>query len=180
MRSEAAVGVIAILVIASLGAGYLAGSGVHQTETQTVTSSTTIAKTVTSMTTSTAHTGQPIQAADVVAANITFGQGSNMAFDANASRVYLLQYVPGRFSLAVIDASSNTEVANFTLPFFPPGVSFCTNLAVDNSTGVVYATIFTGVRGNISGEIVAVNGSAVIPVTGDVPLSLGTFASDFS
>jgi len=41
MRSEALVGVIAILVIASLGAGYLAGSGVRQTETQTVTSTTT-------------------------------------------------------------------------------------------------------------------------------------------
>jgi hypothetical protein len=183
MRSEVLLGVVAILVIASLSAGYLAGSGVRQTETQTgrtVTSTTTIARTVTSVATSTAHTGQPIQVADVETANISLREATNMVVDANASRVYLLQDVLGRYSLMVIGASSNAVPAYVDLPLFPQGTSFCTDLAVDDSTGAVYATIFTGVTGgNVAGEIFEVNVSTYA-VQGEVPLSLGTFASDFT
>jgi hypothetical protein len=81
----------------------------------------------------------------------------------------------------VIGASSNTVPSYVTLPLFPQGTgAFCTNLAVDDSTGAVYATIFTGVTGgNVAGEIFEVNGSTYA-VPGEVPLSLGTFASDFT
>lgn len=53
MRKEALGSIIAILVIASLGAGYAAGTGVKQTETQTITSTKTVTQTSTSTTTAT-------------------------------------------------------------------------------------------------------------------------------
>src|SRR5580704_13158743 len=148
MRREAVVGVIAILVIASFGAGYLAGSGVRQTGTRTVTSTTAVAKTAASVATSTAGTGRPIQAADVEAANISLRDLNGIAVDANASRVYAERFnsVSMNYSLTVIDASSNTVVANVSLPSIvhnPEGGSFCSDLAVDDSAGIVYV-VFTG------------------------------------
>jgi hypothetical protein len=183
MPTASLAAVIAILVIASLGAGYLAGSGVDQTETRTVTSTTTIAKTVTSVSTSTAGTGQPIQAADVEAANISLGGagGPIVAVDANASRIYALGWpVPGAYSLndslTVINASSNVVVANVSLPRTPAG--YCYDLAVDDSTGMVYAILPAVLPGdNLAGEIVAVSGSTDA-VTGEVTLSLGIIASN--
>ena len=137
----------------------LAGSGVRKTETRTVTS----------VATSSAGTDQPIQAADVEAANISLGDCcARIAVDANASRIYVErgQIVPGasslNFSLTVIDASSNTVVANVSLPPILPTSVPCSDLAVDDSTGMVYA-IFAR-------EIVEVNGSTDA-VTGEVPLS---------
>jgi len=169
MRSEALVGVIAILVIASLGAGYLAGSGVRQTEPRTVTS----------VATSTMHTGQPIQAADVEAASISLGGASDLAVDVNASRVYVERFTPASmsYSLTVIDTSSDTVVANFTLPsptdYNPAeGGSSCSDLVVDDSTGTVYV-IYAGEI--VAGEIVAVN-SSNDAVIGEVPVSLGALA----
>jgi hypothetical protein len=182
VRSAAAVAVVAILVVASLGAGYLAGTGVRQTETQTetqvvtqtVTSTTAVASTVTSVETSITHTGQPIQAADVEAANISLGYPIGVVVDANAGTLYLLQDAAGRFSLRVIVLSSNIPPADINLPPSFQGTSEgtgCTNLAVDDSTGLVYAIV--------GGEIIEINASTgAIP--GDVPISLGTFASDFT
>lgn len=67
MRSEALVGLIVILVIASLGAGYLAGTGVRQTGTLTATvsstamittqSNSTVTSTTTLVETSSVHCG---------------------------------------------------------------------------------------------------------------------------
>jgi hypothetical protein len=178
MRSEALAGVIVILMIASLGAGYLVGSGVRQTETRTVTSTTTIARAVTSVANSTAGTGQPIQAADVETANISsLGDCcAPIAVDANASMIYVErgQIIPGasslNFSLTVIDASSNTAIANVSLPPILSTSVPCSYLAVDDSTGMVYA-IFAR-------EIVEVNGSTDA-VTGEVPLSPVTLTLSF-
>jgi hypothetical protein len=177
MRSAALVVLVAILVVASLGAGYLAGNGVRQTETrtetqvetQTVTSTTATASTVISVETSITHTGQPIQAAEVEAANISLGEPTGVAVDANASKVYLLESAGGRFSLEVIGAFSNTPAADINLPPFAQG-AWCPSVFVDDSTGMVYI---------VAGEIVMVNGSTDA-LTGEVPLTLGTFASDFT
>jgi hypothetical protein len=175
MRSITLAVVVAILVVASLGTGYLAGNRTRQTETQTVAFTTSV--------------GQPIQAADVLAANIT-GAGSGV-FDVNASRVYVEsgQFVPEgsmNYSVGVIDTSSNTVVANVSLPpiTYNPKMGFsCSNLIVDDSTDMAYV-IYTGGGVMVNGttpleEIIAVNGSTDT-VEYAVPLSLGNLAPDFS
>jgi len=200
MRSAAVVAVIAILVVASLGAGYLAGSGIRQTETQTVTSTTTIAKTIStssvtssyfssssfsssSSSFSSVRAGQPIQATNVMAANITLenmdGGGHVSVFDPNASRIYALG-VPlwvddsRDYSLAVVDTSSNAVIANVSLPN-TGGLASCYNLAVDDSTGMVYIIAVGDSNNGLFGKLVTFSASTDA-VTAEVTLNF-TFVS---
>jgi hypothetical protein len=208
MRSVTVGVVLAILVIAIFGSVYLvrgiqgtatsSSTNISTTSTQTaVTSSTTQASTShptstetfsnstsATSTTSSVGTGQPIQAADVEAANVTLenmdGGGHYAAFDANGSRIYALG-VPlwvddsRDYSLAVVDTSSNTVVANVSLPH-TAALGYCYNLAFDDSTGMLYAIAVGDDNNALSGEMVAFNASTDSIAT-EVPLQFGFLAT---
>jgi hypothetical protein len=184
MRSAAVVAVMSILVVASLGAGYLAGSGIRKTETQTetqtvtqtVTSTTTTAQTISSSSvasssfssSSVGHvSGPPIRATAVVAANFSLENmngGYHVAvYDANASRIYALG-VPlwvddsVNYSLAVVDTSNDTLVANVSLPN-TAGLAYCYNLAFDDSSDMVYAIMVADGNNALFGKMVTFNAS---------------------
>lgn len=176
---------LAILVVASLGAGYFAGSSGRQTEVttttststivsastvtsqKTVTSSTTVEKTVTSVLTSTVFGGRPINGTDVEIANTTDVGGLAIAVNAAAGVVYVL----GTSSLAVVNATTHSVIANVALPGNNTGGIIHAGLAVDLGTGTVYASV--------QGEVVEVNGSTNT-VVGEIPLNLGTLAFDYA
>jgi hypothetical protein len=191
MRKEAIAAVIAILVVASLGVGYLAGSSATRTAAssatstspftyQTVTSSTifssnsttvngtTITETIASVSTSTfiaiwSH-GQPIPAAMVEADNFPVPDGP-FVFNPTTGRIYVL----GTSSLTVVDASSHSVVATVPFPENNTGGSANAGLAIDTSTDTIYVTV--------QGEVIEVNGSTNTLVR-ELPLSLGTLAFD--
>ncbi len=168
MRKEVLTAVIVVLMIAGLGAGYIAGSGFHQAETRTPTSAATSPN---------AFTGQPVQAADVETANISLGRGVNdIAFSNNGSKLYLEQVATETYgvsySLTVFDTSSNTRVASVSLPPYPQITdgAHCSALIVDDSTGAVYITYMA--TAGFRGKLVAINGSTDT-VMGVVPLPPG-------
>ncbi len=171
MRKAVVTALLTVLVVSSFGAGYLAGSGISRTETLTSTSTlmelstVTVGKTVTSTTTSTVLIGQPIPVASVEIANITVAGGNAVAVNSNSSRVYVL----GSSSLTVVDASSHSVLASVSLPGKNQGGIVNAGLAIDSSTGMVYASL--------EGEVVMVNGSTN-SVAGTLPFSLGTLAFD--
>jgi hypothetical protein len=187
MRREGVVVLLAMLVVASLGAGYFAGSSGRQTETATstststlvsattvtsqqtvtVTSSTTVETTVVSVLTSTALGGQPINATDVEIANTTAVGGIAIAVNPEAGAVYIL----GTSSLTVVNASSHSVIADVALPGNNTGGTINAGLAVDLSTGMVFASV--------QGDVVEVNGSTNT-VAGEIPLNLGTLAFDYA
>jgi hypothetical protein len=208
MRSVTVVVVLAILVIAIFGSVYLVrgiqgtaisasthistmtstqtsvfspttqASDSHTTSTETSSTSTSV-----SSITSSVGTGQPIQAADLLAANITLenmdGGGHAVVFDANASRIYALG-VPlwvddsRNYSLAVVDTSSNTVVANVSLPN-TSGLASCYNLALDDSTGMVYAILVGEGNDALFGKLVTFS-TSTDAVVAEVPLNF-TFVS---
>jgi hypothetical protein len=185
MRREGVAMLLAILVVAGVGAGYMAGSGGRQTETttstststlvsastvtsqETVTSRTTVESTVTSFLTSTVFGGQPINATDVEIANTTAVGGIAVAVNAEAGVVYVL----GTSSLTVVNASTHSVIANVALLGNNNGGVVHAGLAVDIGTGTVYASV--------QGEVVEVNGSTNT-VAGEIPLNLGTLAFDYA
>ena len=205
MRSVTVGVVLAILVVAIFGSVYLV-SGIQGTATSASTHISTITPTQTSVFSPTTQastsystfsnstsvtsvdssvgTGQPIQAADVGAANITLenmdGGGHYAAFDANGSRIYALG-VPlwvddsRNYSLAVVDTSSNTVVANVSLPH-TAGLGYCYNLAFDDSTGMVYVIVVGASNDALLGEMVAFNASTDA-ITAEVPLQFGFLAT---
>lgn len=179
MRREAVGIVLAILVVASLGVGYVAGNnGARSIETiastsasvststltskqtvvssVTVVSSTTVENNVTTTITSTLHTmSEPIPIASVETANITVGGASGtIAVNPDTNRIY----IPARSSLIVIDASSHSMISNITLPSGARG-----GIAIDYDTNTVYASMVSG--------IAEINGSTN-EVIGELPLNL--------
>ena len=188
MRKEGLAALVAILVVAGLGIGYLAESTATRTATssatsaspftyQTVTSSTvfssnsttflngtTITETITSVSTSTLiatwSQGQPIPGAMVETDNFSIPSGP-FVLNPTTDRIYVL----GTSSLTVVDASSHLVVATVPLPENNTGGS----LTIDTSTDIVYAAV--------QGEVLEVNGSTNTVVRG-LPLSLGNLAFD--
>jgi DNA-binding beta-propeller fold protein YncE len=178
MRREAIAVVIAVLVVAGLGVGYLAVSSAIRTETssaftyRTVTSttiystntttvnSTTITETVASVSSSTFVTtwtrGQPIPLAMVETSNITIGGYQGIAIDQHSGRVY----IAGGSHLLVIDASSHSLVANITLPGTALG-----GIAANDNTGVVYVSV-KGQVAEISASIDSVVKAYSLDVSG--------------
>lgn len=162
MRSAVVISVVAILVVASLGAGYLAGNVDRNTVTVTSVSTSTLTsrQTVTSTPTSTLSMGQPIPFSNVETANIAIGGVPYaLAANPNASRVY----VAGGSSLAVIDASTNSVIANIKLPGISGGI------AIDSSTDTVYV--------GFQGGVAEINGSTD-SVVGELPFGIGYLAYD--
>jgi hypothetical protein len=137
------------------------------TSLQTVTSSTTVENTVTSVLTYTVLGRQPINTTDVVIANTTAVGGIAVAVNAEAGVVYVL----GTSSLTVVNASSHSVIANVALLGNNTGGIVHAGLAVDLSTGTVYASV--------QGAVVEVNGTTDT-VAGEIPLNLGTLAFDYA
>jgi hypothetical protein len=192
MRNRGLAVVIAILLVASLGIGYLTMSSATRTATsssatgtrpftyQTVTSSTvlstnsttvngtTITEMIASVSTSTFIAtwfhGQPIPAAMVETDDFPVPDGP-FVFNPTTDRIYVL----GTSSLTVVDASSHSVVATVPFPENNTGGSANAGLAIDTSADIVYVTT--------QGEVVEVNGSTNTLVRG-LPLSLGTLAFD--
>lgn len=170
MRSAVVISVVAILVVASLGAGYLAGSVTQHTETltststllsqQTITSTLTSQKTITSTITSTMFTGQPIPVADIEIANTTIGGSPEaIAINPNDSRIYVTNWSSNNLTVVYTPpASALPLIANITLPSRPGGI------AIDYSTGTVYVAV--------SGGVEEINGSTN-QIVGELRLGLG-------
>jgi hypothetical protein len=187
LRKKAVGMAFAILVAATLLVAYLGGGSASRTGTststlsaftyQTVKSSTSystkvqnnITTTFTIVLASTVNAtwvpGQPIPVSDVETADVPVGGRLAIAVNADASRVYLL----GTSSLTVVEASSHSVIANITFPSNNTGGIVNAGLAVDYSTGMVYASV--------QGRVVEVNGHTNT-VVGEIPLSLGTLAFD--
>lgn len=150
MRKQVLAFAVTILVITTSVTVYSALSQTVQTETRTSSSATT------------------------PAALTSLGAGFNaMAFGPNDSRLYVEQIAGvGNYSLAVFDTSSNTRIANVSLPPYPPMTDVgCSDLIVDDSTGAVYV-LYVETASPYDGELVAINGSTNA-VTGEVSLPTG-------
>jgi len=170
MRKGVAGLLLVVLVVASLGVGYLAAASAQHTETITSTTASVRTSTVTSQltTTSTATStitsainGQPIPFASVETANITIAEGYDaLAVNPNASRVY----VAVGSSLTVVDASSHSVIADVNLPADISG-----GIAVDYKTNMVYVSL--------EGEVAEINGSTNA-VVGELPVNLWRIAYD--
>jgi hypothetical protein len=169
MKGVIAVAIFAILVVASLGVGYLAGVGSTHSETLTSTSTLVSTSTLASVT-----SGQPIPAEGVETAYIPVGgpvAGAAQAItvDSNTSRIY----VAGGSSLTVINASSNSVITTVMLPATNLNgiVPDDDEIAIDYSSNIVYVSV--------QGGIAEVNGSTNT-VVGELPLGLGPLAYDSS
>jgi hypothetical protein len=161
---------LAILIAAGLGVGYLANSSGNshpETTTSTFTptsqQNTTSIITMTSMTTFSMSVGQPIPVATVETGNFSLPGGLAYVLDSSTDRMFIL----GTSSLAVVDMPSGSVIANITLPANNTGGLINAGLAVDPSTGTVYASV--------QGEVVEVNGSTDTIVR-ELPLNFGTLA----
>lgn len=170
--------VLAVLVVASLGVGYLTGTSSRQTITLTsiTTLTSSIASTLTSISMSTQiiqHTttftttvstaasnttiGSPIPIASVETASVSVGgYPRTIAVNPNASRIY----VADMFSdiLTVIDVSSHRIVATVPLPANNNGI------AIDQTTGTVYVLL--------EGGVAEINGSTN-QIVGELPFDFG-------
>jgi len=166
MRSAVVISVVAILVVASLGAGYLAGTVAQHTKTLTSTSTLTSQQTITSTltsqktVTSTMFTGQPIPVADIETANTTIGGSPEaIAINPNDSRIYVTNWSSNNLTVVYTPpASALPLIANITLSSRPSGI------AIDYSTGTVYVAV--------SGGIEEINGSTN-QIAGKLRLGLG-------
>jgi hypothetical protein len=182
MRKEVIAAVIAMLVLASSGIGYLAGDNNKGTETitstftsvssstttslLTVVSSTTAEKNLTTTVTSTAHpTGQPIPISSVETSNITVrGTPYIVGVDPARGRIYVT--CGSSNPIIVIDASSHSVIANLTLP-----VSVDQGIAIHYSTDTFYVSL------PAEGGVAEINGST--GVIGQIlPFNLYSLAYD--
>jgi len=146
------ISVVAILVIASLGVGYLAGNVTQHTQTltstsvliskQTITTTLTSQQTITSTITSTMFTGQPIPVTEIETANTTIG-GLPSAFviNPNDSRIYITNLFSNNLTVVYTPGwSASPLISNITLPSRPNGI------AIDYSTGTVYIAVTGGIE----------------------------------
>jgi DNA-binding beta-propeller fold protein YncE len=133
------------------------------TSTYTVTSTITSQQIITSTVTSTGAGGGTIPVTSIEIANISIRGINAIAVNANASRVY----VSGTSFMAVFDASSHSLLANISFP----AKNLDAGLAIDYSTGLVYATT--------QSQVVEVNGSSN-SIAGSLPFSFDTIAFDSS
>lgn len=163
MRREGLVAVVIILVMASLGVGYLSGNSTRKTETLTSTSTSTEfstvtgGKTMTSTTTSTLLIGQPIPVASIETWNVTVGgDPSSIALNPKTDTLYITNLFSS--NLTVLMEQSLSVVARIKLPSMPSGI------AVDDTTNMVYASV--------SGGIEEINGSTN-KVAGELRLGVG-------
>jgi hypothetical protein len=168
MRNATVGLILAILVVASLGVGYLAGTDGSHAETVTSISTLVSTSTLTSV-----LNGQPIpvgsvETADLLIGGPVAGAAQAIAVNPNASRIY----VAGGSSLTVIDASSNFVITTVALPAsnFNGIVPDDDEIAIDYSANIVYVSV--------QGGIAEVNGSTNT-VVGELPLGLGPLAYDF-
>ncbi len=132
MRKEATAAVIAILVVASLGVGYLAGGSQTKfaTSTTTVVSSATVDRTVTS----TLTVGVPINASDIESGYATIrGQPEYFAVNPNDNVVY----VASPFS----DNLTTFELLPFSGPYITTLPYSSNGIAIDPSTNIVYVGV---------------------------------------
>jgi len=165
MQKETAAAVMLVVLVVGLGVGYLAGSGARQTTTLTSVSTlvTTFVTTSTQTTISTSSVGPITQPSAEVEFHM---EGANaIAVDPNRDKVYVM----GGSSLLVLNGTNHSIIANVTLPAKDPEVIVNPGLAVDTSTGMVYASV--------SGEIVEVNGTTN-QVTRELPMNLYALAVD--
>ena len=177
MRSAVVISVVAILVVASLGAGYLAGSVAQHTETltststllsqQTITSTLTSQKTVTSIITS--FTGQPIPITEIETANITIGGlPDSIAINPNDGRFYVTNLFSNNLTVVYTPpASALPMTANITLPSRPSGI------AIDYSTGTVYVGVTGGVE-EINGSTNQIMGELHLGLDGSLAYNPST------
>ncbi len=159
--------ILVVLMAASLGAGYLAGSGSQRTETLTLTSAITsrqtvvVTTTVENTATSTQTAGSPIPVASVETADISIGGSPRtIAVNPNANRIYVADW--SSKDLTVIDALSHMVIATVTLP-----ASSNNGIAIDYNTNVVYVLV--------QGGVAEVNGSTN-KVVGELSLDFGAGA----
>jgi hypothetical protein len=179
MRSEIVGAVLAVLIVASLGTGYLVGTGNRQTSTltslstlvsidtstltsistSTVKTSQTIVSTTTTVSTATStsiwETPIPITSIETGAISIG-GSPSKIAVNPNASRIYV---VGGTNIMTVINAVSHSIVARVTLP-----ATANDGIAVDSKSGIVYVLV--------QGGVAEINGTTNM-VVGEFPLNFG-------
>jgi hypothetical protein len=144
MRKERLALVVVIFVAVGLGVVYLATSNAAHTGTSG---------------------GQPIPVATVETGNFSLPVGIAYALDSSTNRMFILD----TSSLTVVDMSSRSVIAKVELPANNTGGSVNAGLALDPSTGTVYASV--------KGEVVEVNGSTNTIVR-ELPVSLGTLAFD--
>ncbi len=144
-RQVLVVVIVAILAVASLGVGYLVLNM--------------------SQSTSSMSSGQPIPVATVETGNFSLPGGIAYALDSSTNRMFIL----GTSSLTVINMSSYSVIAEVELPANNTGGLVNAGLALDPTTGTVYASV--------QGEVVEVNGSTNTIVR-ELPLSFGTLAFD--
>jgi hypothetical protein len=159
--------VLAILVVAALGAGYLAVNTGRQASTSaqgygdgTISTSDSRGS---SASISSASGGQPIPVTTVETGNFSLPGGIAYALDSSTNRMFIL----GTSSLTVVDMSSVSVIAKVELPANNTGGSINAGLTLDPNTGTVYASV--------QGEVVEVNGSTNTLV-GVIPLALSTLA----
>jgi YVTN family beta-propeller protein len=157
MRREALGAAVAILVVISLGVGYLAG-GVR---TSTVTSVSTTTSTLfagTTTVTSTVSLGPPIPASSLETFNATVGeQPRTIGVDVNLDRIYVAYWFAD--NLTVIDGTTHSVVATIKLPAGSEN-----GIAVDYQTHMVYVSV--------DGGVVEVNGTTD-QIVGELHPALG-------
>jgi hypothetical protein len=162
LRGEVVGAVLAVLLVASLGAGYFIGTGYHSVTTSTATSigtttlfntytlasiltttftlGHTVYTTTTTVDTATSTTvyGSPVPLSSVQTADVTVGGSPNtIAVNPSTDRIYV---VGGSTSLVVIDALSHAVIARVTLP-----ASSNSGVAVDTNSNMVYVAVQGGV-----------------------------------
>ena len=135
MRKEPQRAVIAILVVASLGVGYLAGGSGSHTKIATSTTTVVSSATIDSTGTSTLTVGVPIiNASDIESGYATIrGQPEYFAVNPNDNAVY------------VASPFSDNLTAFELLPFWGPYVTalpyYSNGIAIDSSTNIVYVGV---------------------------------------
>jgi DNA-binding beta-propeller fold protein YncE len=172
-RSAVVISVVAILVVASLAAGYLAGTRTQHTETltststltsqQTVTSILTSQKTITSAITSTMFTGQPISVAEIETANTTIGGSPySIAINPNDSRIYVTNLFSNNLTVVYTPVwSASPLISNVALPSRAGGI------AIDYSTGTVYVAVSGGIE-ELNGSTNQVMGELRLGLSGSL------------
>ena len=136
MRREAIIVVIAILVVASLGIGYLGGSSARSTDT--VTSTTTMVTTTASLVTTTSMITSSTGTTNTSTIlqlyhQVTFNETGCIGPGAQAAGDTVLTYMPRWY--VTMDNVTIVQPSNATLPFANPGN--------ESSSSPAYATIST-------------------------------------
>jgi YVTN family beta-propeller protein len=161
MRKEFLGIIIAVIVVASLGAGYLAGNGIRNTLAVTST------QTATNTFTTTVTLGRPISVANIETASNPMGGSPTplIGVNPNANRIY----VTNGSSLIVIDAASYSVISKIALPASSNSGIINAGIAVDYNTGTVFVSV--------EGGVAEVNGTTNAVVR-EFPLSLGSVTYD--